>query len=50
MWGGDSASHDSETQNLDETVNELLNITQHVKQGLVGLPLYATIGNHDAYP
>ena len=31
-------------------MNELKNITQHVKNGLSGLPLFATIGNHDAYP
>jgi hypothetical protein len=30
MWGGDSTSHDSNTQSFEETVNEMLAITEKV--------------------
>ena len=39
MWGGDSTSHDSKTQSLDETVSEMLAIANTVKSGLSGIPI-----------
>jgi hypothetical protein len=50
MWGGDSTSHDSKTQSFNETVSEMIDVTDHVLKGLSGLKIFATIGNHDAYP
>jgi sphingomyelin phosphodiesterase len=50
MWGGDSSSHDSTTQSFNRTVDELTSVSKHVLSGLKDYPLFAAIGNHDAYP
>jgi len=50
MWGGDSASHDAATQSFNETVSELEGVSNAVISGLKDYQIYATIGNHDAFP
>ena len=50
MWGGDSPSHDASVQSINETVSELLSVTSKVQSYLEGIPIFASLGNHDAFP
>jgi hypothetical protein len=50
LWGGDSIAHNTETLSKDDTLSSLKNVTKIVADGLNGIPVYPTIGNHDSYP
>lgn len=50
FWGGDSIPHNIESQSYDDDVSIMKNVTEIVADGLDGLRVYPTIGNHDTYP
>lgn len=50
MWGGDSIPHNIDTLTIETNVQIMKNVTQEVKDGLSGIHIYPTIGNHDTYP
>lgn len=50
MWAGDSIAHNLDTITYSQNVRSMIEVTQAVKNGLQGIPVYAAIGNHDTYP
>ena len=50
FWGGDSIAHNIETLTEQANVDVMINTTKLVADGLDGLPIFPTIGNHDTYP
>ena len=50
FWGGDSIPHNVESLTYDDNVNIMKNVTQLVADGLDGIRVYPTVGNHDTYP
>jgi sphingomyelin phosphodiesterase len=50
LWGGDSIPHNLDTLTFEDNVNIMKNVTSDVLNGLEGLKIYPTIGNHDTYP
>ena len=50
LWGGDNVPHDVHTQTFDEVVMYMNKTTDAFKEGLKGIKIYPTIGNHDNYP
>jgi len=50
IWGGDSVPHDVHSQTFDEVVLYMNKTTDAFIEGLDGIPIFPTIGNHDNYP
>jgi len=50
LWGGDTVPHDVHSQTFDEVVDLMNRTTDAFKEGLKGIKIYPTIGNHDNYP
>jgi hypothetical protein len=50
FWGGDSVPHNVDSLSLESNVAIMRNTTKIVSDGLKGLRVFPTIGNHDTYP
>lgn len=50
LWSGDSVPHNIGTLTLESNVEQIKKVTQMVAEGLDGIRVYPTIGNHDTYP
>ena len=50
IWGGDSIPHNTESVNTKENIEVMEKVTKQVIEGLPGIKIYPTIGNHDTYP
>ena len=50
LWGGDNIAHDLEKLSVESNVEVIINTTKLVADGLKGLNIIPTMGNHDTYP
>lgn len=50
LWGGDSIPHDVDSLTFESNVETMKRVSRNVQNGLRGLRVFPTIGNHDTYP
>lgn len=50
FWGGDNVPHDLSKLDRKSNVETIKNTTKMVADGLKGINIIPTMGNHDTYP